>query len=383
MIAAGLILAVGFTSLSLAVRRKGWRSLFPTTVLIALMPELEKSNTESYAVLKDRMDDDALWHWQWEWLLDRCLEDVSTFSPMTIQSRPRWPEGVPFRYTIQRHTPAVGVAWLDHASWQATISVPDDPGAETVSLAGPGIFGYPGAWPAEWTNVGILEPGVTELVLDVELQFQNTKGNFATSAQKLMQTRLALSGPFVRPGLTRRSRFVGPSKISGPKLSRTYQLRVPVTIGGSIDEILQPIRDPELIAELRESTRITYTDEGFFLTTQTDAWADQLDLSLAFKLEFVHNGSTVSTADVRLPRTPSSIWIAAPDDLDQETLLQSAADEWTVRFVGDGEIALIDLNRHRYWSGEITLPLRWAILSERLVPIWSKVSQTSPDQSGE
>lgn len=384
MIAAGLILAVGFTSLNLAVRRKGWRSLFPTTVLIALMPDLETSNQKSYAVLKQRMDDDALWHWQWEWLLDRCLEDASAFSPMTIQSRPRWPEGVPFRYTIQRRLPAIGVAWIDHAYWRAKISVPDDPGAQTVSLAGPGILGYPRTWPAEWANVGVLEPGVTELVFDVELKFQNTKGNFATRAQRLPQVRLAPPGSGISSVLVTPTNWLaGTSGTSGPKLTRKFQLRLSVTVGGSIDEILQPVRDPASIAELRESTRVTYTDKGFFLTTQTDAWADQTDLSLAFKLEFVHDGSTVSTVDVQLPRTPGSVWIAAPDELDQETLLQSPADEWTLRFIGDGEIALLDLNSHRYWSGQMSLPLHWEILTERRVPVWSEVPRRSPDGSGE
>ena len=114
----GVILAAtGLARLGPQVRDNGWRSVAPTTVLIAV--DLYTDDAASTAMLLQRAERDSLTSWQWRWLLSgragripvkSTATDWSEFSKLALMT--------PYRVRTEAH--------LSRRLIQALIAVEDD-----------------------------------------------------------------------------------------------------------------------------------------------------------------------------------------------------------------------------------------------------------------
>lgn len=98
LVLPGLLLLLGVypSFRAPAIRAHGWEATVPTTVIIAFLPMIERPAEESRTIrgriwtnprpapsptervmedLRRRCDDDALWAWQWKFLVERMLRD--------------------------------------------------------------------------------------------------------------------------------------------------------------------------------------------------------------------------------------------------------------------------------------------------------------------
>jgi hypothetical protein len=146
------------------------------------------------------------------------------------------------------------------------------------------------------------------------------------------------------------------------------QLDVPYCIGGSIDQILTPVRSAEVDAMLRclayeggeGSASVNFWDmvggpvEGLALGLMLEF---RLDGELMLKQRVWWDGTAPQdrdSADVRMefvrvepePANFKSPWEATP------------AENWTIIIKSDPEMALRVIDRDRYWEGEVQIRLQ-------------------------
>lgn len=110
-----VLTAIGLGAIRFGYINVGWRETVPTTILVLLMPNLEKSNQKLYDQLKYRMDMDEIEGWQWEWMFDRCANDLSQSQLVKIYARPVWNEDDPVEYLVMFNGLQTGVKWVDAA----------------------------------------------------------------------------------------------------------------------------------------------------------------------------------------------------------------------------------------------------------------------------
>jgi hypothetical protein len=157
------------------------------------------------------------------------------------------------------------------------------------------------------------------------------------------------------------------------------RLATTLTIGGSLDEVIQPVVIPVVAEAIQRSMVQTAKLEG----TAAGEWLDfqpvqmtELDgTTVGLLVEFLHDGKPVAAArpiwiqpeDVKARLgssggyiSPSPAFQTVPIDGDTALLSAMKPDDprWTIHVRGDGETALRDFKATRYWSGEFELSPR-------------------------
>ncbi len=168
-------------------------------------------------------------------------------------------------------------------------------------------------------------------------------------------------------------------------------ITIPIEIRGRVDDILTPLRGQALDDAVRRGlaprlVRQPSTGKpGLSIAIPTDPLIRGVTIAVA--AEFRRGDEVVARARawVRAGVTPAgplplSIWG------DTDTLVAALAHTpidpaWTVRFRGDGEMALRDDDGGRYWAGEFTLPLS-ALLAAQPPPINPGADPDAPTRAG-
>jgi hypothetical protein len=150
----------------------------------------------------------------------------------------------------------------------------------------------------------------------------------------------------------------------------------PITIGGTIDEVIQPVVLPAAADAIRRALLQTARVEG----SGKDLWLSfehvQMDelrgITVGLVMEFRHDGKRVAglktvwaqEADLKIRAGPSGWYRAAgttlrsvPIDGDTALLgeMKSGDSRWAMAVRGDGATALRDLKATKYWSGAFEL----------------------------
>ena len=373
------IIVLGVSGPAYRVYKNDWRNLVPTTALILWMPDLETEHADLYDALETRMADGRLTDRQWEWLLDRCLDDDNLPVSVQIKTRERWPEGVDIHYEVTWSGRTTHIQWLDDATtWGKVVPrwsdaegnpIPEEPFESTSTRFLPDrlhrTYGTLPAWPA----------GDDSLQFDIELALRYSSGGRLSRAFQAQ--------PFVNfgtqsPGTSgivfspRTGLRTSTQPKQGPELKRTIPLDMPIVVGGALHDAITPVRDPRIDAALQEGARVRLTYDGLYCFLPAHAVRPLEGITFGLVFELRRDEAVVSTGSVLIDAGYSPIgFIVYMDQVLTLADIRRADDAtWTVRIRGDGGLALLDFDATKYWDGELILPMYFED-SSRLSPIWA------------
>lgn len=371
-----VVFATGLGAIGYGLTNAGWREFVPTTVLVFLMPDLQKDNPKLYDQLRKRMNKDSLWDWQWEWLFDRCVDDLSQSALVKVYARPVWDKDKPIEYMVNFDWIRTGVEWVDAAYVDLDLTLNGESVAKhdrskifDKSIPTPSVvLGLAGIY-----NSNMLAEDNRDLIFDVEANFQH--GDDATpwwnlsAAKRFSRTFINGSGQVVK----RTSSKLVSGYLNSHKINRSYQLRVPIRVVGSSDGSNTTPANSTLLKRIRGHTWLTKTEDGIFLTTLGRVWGEPYGITLALKFEFLYKGSVVASTNALLIINEAgsiSLDLHAVGELDYQALLKDSADDWSVRISGNDDITK-DVWMPYSWGGEFELPMHIKIEAGKPVPVWS------------
>ncbi len=239
---------------------------------------------------------------------------------VSLRTRARWPEGVPMQLIMND----TGLLWAPHR----LRLVPRFEGARPVVLDWPDPRGWASPWtspPVWWETVGAPPAGTTEIVFDVSIE----------ESSDVVWTGVA---------------------------------RVSVAVSGSSDDVVSPASDEDLgihLGDLIAKTLrlVDYRGEiGFALPDRASSPHTRFSLGI----ELVYKGEVVATGKISRDVTPiprprvvsdSMSWIQLDGDADAIRAALDHPDESLLRFTGNNDGALTDLDADHYWNGRVEIPL--------------------------
>jgi hypothetical protein len=308
-----LLLAVG-AFLTPRVRRDGWPSVCPTTVLIWLLPPLQP-NVPSFNrstawdgaqdELVNRLEMGGGWEWQHDWLIGKLT---------SLHTRARWPVGMP-----------------------VAVNTRSDQRVTFTSIAS--SYAYSGS---------MVEGSALE-----------------ASGRATVEVRAQLMHSFT---FTSSRRGMGLM----PQTSMTYHGTIHATPVATAEEAIDPVSTPQADAAARARVKpmVTVSDPevpGGNHPALLSVWVepessksgpqkhDPLSgIALGIRADVLLDGKVVASAlgDGRNHRA-LSLWLA-----DLEPLIRDPAQHgrMVLRITGDATASLPCLDMAKYWKGELTYP---------------------------
>jgi hypothetical protein len=156
-----------------------------------------------------------------------------------------------------------------------------------------------------------------------------------------------------------------------PKTVWMGVVKVPVQLVRAVDDVITPVRSEDVTKALRTALHVSADYSrygtvtlGVFVELDRAVHESLRDIAFGFRVDLLRDGVLVHTLDIQ------------PDPLDDENACacssgyawlkdvtrpadlptSATADHWMFRIRGDGEVALRDWNRSKYWVGEFVLP---------------------------
>jgi len=369
----GVLVMLGGTGAGLSpkVRRDGWLSLVPTDVLIRFVPPAYEDpwdfpsganpNPAACELRRRLYRGHRLAGRHWKYLLE---------NKSVIRTRRRWPANVPLAVTLS--IPPFTAA--QSIEVRARLANAEPARFELRQFSGPPV-------PREWVSdrparVGFVVPGSREAVFDCTV---------CGRPQRFGESEVLWEGV----------------------------VRLPMEATLSAREAMVPVDDADVTRAVREALRVRLWNFGaptlgwlpenaeplcrFNVELEKPLERAPLDgAAIALRLELLHDGKIVgqTVADPRDVRRPQPF-----PDLDRPTILLTHEDyaalvawwwprattrfspppvgptdalapppwlpttrpepaaRWHLRVRGDGEAALTEWDRDKYWAGEFTIPL--------------------------
>ena len=380
VMSCGAIVVVSLGAIRYGFSSASWRDFVPTTVLVYLMPSLEKDTPKLYDQLKKRMDNDSLWDWQWEWLFDRCVDALSQSALVKIYARPVWDKDKPIEYMVKFGWFRSGSSLVDAALVDLDLSLNGESVTrydskdiinKALKTRIGGLSQIETFYRSGVFNSHILAANNKELIFDVDVKFQYRKGATRQSIRINMPTPRSRSSRKIVGG---NNKVLPYSNLHGPKFNRSYQLHVPVRVVGSSDGSDTTLANSSLLKRIRGHTWLAFTEDGIFFTTVGRAWGEPYGLDLALKFEFLYKSKVVASTNAIIDidgAGPIIVKLPSIESLDFHALLKGSADDWSVRISGYDKIDIFDLWAPNSWGGEFELPLHIKIEAGKPVPVWS------------
>lgn len=317
-------------------RRDGLMSLVPTSVLVVLSPSLKTPIQSSVAAgqlrgmvldeLMRRRVGENLTGWQWRYVLE---------NKGVLRVRERWPANLPL---------AVGFGpphWL--RPWPNIYLSSRLPNGRQIVYGDVkwGICGNAALGELQeraWQIIGTLPAGARSVALDVKVHAPDTR------------------------------RF-GKSEVWAG------EIEMPIRAVATINEAIEPVNTEPLSGLVRQALAVAvhvYENSNgrtgsVALNFDRELHASLAEIAFGFSVDLIRDGETVGIAAI-CPASGVPYWgteLVQPDGdgsltaLSEVTLSDPAElSRWTVRIRGDGEMALRDWDRDKYWAGEFTVPLR-------------------------
>ncbi len=308
-----------------------WSRLLPTTLLLALTSSVNDTSAELFpSILGWRYNTVQMWRWQERWVLRKMcyLLDHEKLLPLA-RTRSHWPVGIPV-YAENWIFPSD----MDNR-WQCDTLLRDPRSAKVVGWAAGDRTA------ARWhdAEVVMIADGVaTPLAI----------------GESRLRLRLELSQG-------QRDRV----------LIRTYDASQPITVVGSVDEVIKPDTSDALTSFVRSSLRVSWSSMIWSGPSESGV-SRRLEFSLiplpssrstayAFRVDLTRNGNSIGAlhAWLRLSNyeyRTSHIWSSG--DLNAILTAFDNPEGVTARVSSDPELALRDFEATSYWSGAFEVPLR-------------------------
>lgn len=328
------------------VRRDGWLAMVPTTAMIIMMPNLERSQPAIFNELQRRMAIGRLRRWQWRWLIDRCVSAQTELFAVQLHSRQAWPIGQPVRCTADVSRYASRCNWFDATSMTVVLqsSLPGaaiyrgrfEPGRQEFTIDGRRIQ----PWLDRTFSCGLPAPG-------------SQTAEFKVTAQ--IDCRIDDATVAITAG--------------------TRTISMPIALGGSIEQYLTPISVPDLDAWLRHNLFFYANEGGFWMQGVVgDRLPLEQPLTLGVTAELLRNGEVIASGGALQGTKDIAAWIARERrglplgmfggrwrnqaaDWIKRFDLTDPRDQWSMRVHGDAQKALGDFDGSTYWEGEFIVPL--------------------------
>jgi hypothetical protein len=262
-----------------------------------------------------------------------------------IAMRDRWPVGVPLQIEVR-----LPGQFKHSTRWRKIVVTPEYPGALSAerSLHPNNVMIKQRllSWSPGLAVVGTMPPGAHEVRFLVEAQ-EKDRDQLRSSGLPSGEWTTIKSTTLVRP----------------------------VTQVPSIDDVVHPVTTAEIARLISHHLALEFDDArtelGWVFPPKALAYElrnipsppAQHDrdavagLSIALRIRFVEHGAEVAIARFFIASAGS--YTGAPVEGDLDRLREGLAnpDGWTVVVESDPEIALLDIENDRYWSGRFERPL--------------------------
>ena len=325
--------------------RAGWPGAVPSTILISMMPDLEKDSPAAFKELCSRMDAGSLWEWQWGWLIDRCVPNGGGLWQFEMTTRKRWPAGelgchmvfiprftklayldnVPIRVRITNGNGTPGEVTIDAGLWQPR-HVIDNQAPHPMALL-----------------PGMVRPGD---VVEFDLVFERAVLPLTTPI-----------GPFNASGRG----AGGAVSASGWTILKRERFRLPVQIVDNIELVCAAVRDDAFDQQMRERVQFALNDEYVDLHQQFD-YQLAAPTVCAVRIELLRDGEECAHWNEWLylhAGKYASRWkrLPLPPDLKLLTADARKAHHWQIRVRDDPIRALWATFVDHRWAGTLDFPL--------------------------
>jgi len=351
------------------IRKHGWMSVVPTTALIFLVTQEDLADQSRFSLsggplsppdiltieLLARTEDNSLWNWQWNLLIDRILGIDWPLSDILTKHQSRWPVGQPFRAHIYLHRDNV----IETRAILPRTQIRILPRFDHTAEGGPIDEIH---WPSnlldgmDWTsarNFGTPRQASEELSFDIVIE-------------RVDESLESQTGP-------------GSGRPSWRAL-RKQTLSLPVRVAGSIDEFIRFDSNPELTEMLRQRAHVSVSSSA--ISIKLEGKTPDLK-AIPAVVELFRNGQMVFAWMGWLSGT--SPWSATiPSALATISRPFGTSDypkdDWFVRIVGAPERALLEPHGLHSWEGEFTIPLHILQTHERLFLVPDRVAKVEADE---
>jgi hypothetical protein len=334
-----LLAILGGSAIILApgIRRNGWRSILPTTVIIFMLPRAGADHqfdpvklqwsTDGFAQeMAARVERGQVSSWQWSWALERTG---------VIRTRSRWPKDLPLRVGLY---PAV---WIAGSETTAEITTLNNAKVRQESgLSWDGTFEHYHRASEQFQAVGMLPSNTRDLRLHVIVDGGRSFGSIFSR-----KPQYHWSGPMtlhVRPVATPEEAITA---VKGPSLDAAVKKALQVNVStwnGSAGPT--PERNLAIYIDRTKAPEL----RGIALGLTVDLLKNGTLLHTLKFDELTDDGFTGSTMRA----------IATPDAFHTNTLDPADVPHWTIRIRGDAEASLREFDCEKYWAGQIDYPLK-------------------------
>lgn len=308
------------------VRRHGWWSAVPTTLIIAVSPKVDLDESALIDSLLARADRDEIADWQWDWFVLWGLKDGDRLVTPKITTRNGWVRNVPLMAKLD---------FIFHSSSSRAVSATATP----IAPGGKPIFASRHPIALVSFDSGVAQDAGTidvESIMDWEVEIKTNIGR--------------------------------------RQLSWTKRIRHPVWFSDRVDYLIEPATDPivnQLIAEhidalVMENSVYFYFDRGDIEIYPRRELLEAVfkNVTFAVNVELIFGEDVVAEQSAWCGSDPrqSCNGMVVPNMLEQLSIdlrrqLAANPDQWRVRISPNPQLALNDFDSFLYWNGELTLPV--------------------------
>jgi len=369
LIGAGLSSTPGYL-------RAGWPGAVPSTILISMMPDLEKDSPAAFKELCSRMDAGSLWEWQWGWLIDRCTATGKW--QFKITTRNRWPASEPLGCHRLFEPWPTGKSYLDNVPIQVRIRSVNGTGSELT------LGALDGGFPHRYVFDEAAPPPMT----DLPGTFRSGESvEFDVVFERAVLTPTPAAAPS-RP----RSPLAGPSMLPGPTAMtwttlRSERIRLPVQIVDNFDQACIPVRDNGVDRQIRERVQFVLTESGLDLRQQF-SYELANPTSCAVRIELLRDGEECVHWNDWLYLHAGKYalrWktLTLPPELRLLTADARKVHDWQIRVRDDPSRALWATFADYRWAGTLDFPLTPQVRDRKQVFASADSRREIRDDSGD
>ncbi|MCK4871273.1 MAG: hypothetical protein KAS72_00965 [Phycisphaerales bacterium] len=391
------------------IKRDGWRSVVPTTVLIAALPWLDEPRWVARpapmpfigagptlrpmsfcAELGRRAMNDSLWDWQWQWLIDRaCTGDAARRPPSTLWGN------VYARFLRSAKTNG----HLDGSGWEEKLV----PALLSVDIA------LREHWPADvpvvrWRYRVTADPTLQSLLGNFSALWitpqdpsrgssEHRSGGmraWPVPSNRLLRNPQIWNGPcdetsselgVLPPGRTHIGFDITIERVDVGTATAlcvwSTAVREPIEIAETTEDVLIPIESTTVSEAIRSSIEFDVwapiPDSIGFRPALTEL-ADLAPITFSVAIEYVLGDEVLfstsvwwdvqpadSEGEVSATRVLGLYDVLLRDSLARRIAAraQESRDAASLQIRSDPVVALRNFDCDRYWVGEVTIPLEW------------------------
>ncbi len=311
--AVALLPVIVLLFLAPGVRRHGWVSALPDSVLMRFAGTSDSEPDLYDHELRRRITDGLLATRHYMTLLRNEREDGSPPWTITVRTRDRWPEGVPVQYDVDFDRPPLsGPSWMWTLPLGLSVMPPSGRGQQVhADFQGTSSLHLP-------DSVASLPPGRHEISFDVSVVLVGAAGAAA---------------------------------IWQDTLTHAFE------VGGAVEDVIEVVEDPPLAEHFRRSITVHLRRGNPYVRGTTRLAALGRPVTFGGQLDLLRDGEVVWGCSIWRDRSGVVQWIDRVGLPPGKGPVESFdGGRWSLRYRSDPALALRHLDATHFWVGDFTLP---------------------------